>query len=356
MDLDRIRFTVHNHGVDALVALGPENVQALTGCFLPMHRLIPERWVAACIGDTGTPVIIASAFDATSIDVEGWQIQPHHGTERSAVDVLRTWLGQRKGALDLASCTAAQAEAVGIKDDASPLLRELRAVKEPEEIAALRIAARATREAELRTISEPVTGVTEAELAQRLRTELAKGGAEATAFVVLGGRRTALVSHPRPSAQDRFTRGDVIRIDAGGWFGGWVSDLGLTVAAGAAPDESARAYSAVHTALTHLIEACHPGADAGDLFRSVERELALSGLSLAAPHVGHGIGLGVHDAPTLSAASHDRLAAGHVVCVEIVVVQEPFRLHLEETVVVTSSGPDLLSDPPIVAPIPIIVR
>ncbi|MBX6351483.1 MAG: aminopeptidase P family protein [Clostridia bacterium] len=351
MDLERARHEIARHGCEVLLALAPWNVQALTGVYFPTHRIIPERWIVAVVpASSGEPTLVCSDFDAPRSLPSGWRLVPYP-TDGDPVEVLGSLPEVRAAARVAADAEAPASHIRRVEDllgrvaDASDVLRDIRAVKDDREVEHMRKAARGTRRAVLEALAAARPGVDEWALATAIRARLVGAGAECVPFLVLGGRAAAEDAHPTPRQGAALRSGDVLRIDVGGSFEGWLTDLAWTAAVGQAADSARRAYRIAVSCLNDLIDLCRPGIAGHELYASAAERLRRQGLRLAAPHVGHGIGLGVHDAPALSSQSAEVVQEGNVICLEVVTVQGGYRVHVEETVWVTRSGCVLLSDP-----------
>lgn len=358
MDLERARHVVARQGCEVLLALAPSNVQALTGVYFPTHRIIPERWIVAILpASSGQPTLVCSDFDAPASVPPGWRLVTYP-TDGDPVQVFGSLPEVRAAARVAADTDASASQLRRVEDllgpvaDASGVLRNVRAVKDDREVEHMRNAARATRAAVLEALAAATPGVDEWTLATAIRARLVGAGAECIPFLVVGGRAAAADAHPAPRRGAALRPGDVLRIDVGGSFEGWLSDLAWTVAVGWAADPVRHAYRAAVACLNDLIELCRPGIAGYRLYASAVERLRRHGLRLAAPHVGHGIGLGVHDAPALSSQSAEEVQEGNVICLEVVTVQGGYRVHVEETVWVTRSGSLLLSDPPAPSELP----
>lgn len=351
MDLNVAREDLRAQGIDALVAIAPESVQALSGVHYPMHRLLPERWIVAVVPAMGQPWLSVTEFDAPKSSLESWETVLRKN-DRDGASTLCHELRERRlrrVAIDLGTCTAAQARRVrecldGEVVDGSSLIRRLRSIKDENEIELLREAAVKTREATLTALSSGLEGSTYADVARRIRLELVRNGSEAPAFVVIGSNQMAEVAHPVAS-DEAVMRGQLVRCDVGGWFGGWASDLAWTFGVGPVSESVRSVYSALRQALQDVTSSLRPGAMASAVYQQAVRSLDEVGLTLAVPHVGHGIGLGVHDGPALSPTSQDELEPGNVICVELVTIHAGDRFHLEETIAITDSGRTYLSSP-----------
>lgn len=163
----------------------------------------------------------------------------------------------------------------------------------------------------------PVEGATEAELAAELDYRLRRAGSEGVAFdtIVAAGPRSAL---PHASPSERAVReGDLLLVDFGARADGYCSDMTRVFSLGAPEEWQRELHAAVVEAQRAALEALGPGVEAADVDGAARDSLQAVGLAEHFGHsTGHGIGLEVHEGPSLSARSDARLEPGHVVTVE----------------------------------------
>jgi Xaa-Pro aminopeptidase len=232
---------------------------------------------------------------------------------------------------------------------APDLVEGLRAVKAPEEIAAIRDAGRVAGEALASVVGEIRVGLSELEVAALLETALRRAGSEAHPFptIVASGPRAAL-PHARTSAR-RVGAGEWLLLDFGAQVGGYCADVTRTFMVGAAPDARQReVYGVVREAQAAALAGLRAGMTgrAGDAL--ARDRIAAAGFGAAFGHsLGHGLGLEVHEAPRVSKASEEPLAAGAVVTVEPGVYLPGWGgVRIEDDVALGAEGATLLTDIP----------
>lgn len=229
------------------------------------------------------------------------------------------------------------------------LVTPLRMIKSRDEAETIR-AASALAEGVLADIVEELrTGVTEQELAARFIYEFQRRGAKGPSFdpIVLFGARSSL-PHGVPS--DRPLRaGDVVLLDFGCRYGGYCSDLTRTYAfgsiSGAWFDE---VYHLTLTAQTRALDSIRPGMSGKDVDAVARDIIAAAGHGRHFGHgLGHGVGIEIHEAPRLNKESETILEPGMVVTVEPgIYIPGQGGVRIEDLVLVTESGCELLSDTP----------
>jgi Xaa-Pro aminopeptidase len=140
-------------------------------------------------------------------------------------------------------------------------------------------------------------------------------------------------------------RGETVVVDAGAVVGGYASDCTRTFATGPLPDELKRAYDVVLEAQIEGLDAVEPGTTGRDADAAAREVIERNGLGERFGHgLGHGVGLLVHEAPTLRPESEDTLAENHVVTVEPgVYIPGLGGIRIEDLVVVREGEPLVLT-------------
>lgn len=220
------------------------------------------------------------------------------------------------------------------------LVEDLRWTKDPEEIALIERAQAAADEAFERVTSKLAEGVTEREVAFELEVAMRDAGADGLGFPTIAAfGENASEPHHGPGDR-RLAKGDVVKLDFGAQVSGYHSDMTRTVAFGE-PDARIRELHAIvleaHEAGAAAVRAGVPGGDADEAARAVIRDAGYAdnfGHSL-----GHGIGLEVHEGPTLRHDGEDVLPEGTVVTVEPgIYIAGLGGVRIEDMVVVEAEG------------------
>jgi Xaa-Pro aminopeptidase len=242
----------------------------------------------------------------------------------------------------------------GLVDDsvelvaAGNLVEDLRAVKDRGEVEAIRAAAQLADSALQRVLERGLAGRTERDVALQLEAEMRTLGAQGPSFpsIVAAGTHGSL-PHAEPGDRE-IERGVLVTIDWGATLDGYHSDCTRTFATGDLEDEAADVYELVRRAQERSSGEVRAGAE-GKAVDAVSREIiSEAGHGDHYGHgLGHGVGLEVHEQPRLSPNSDDTLVAGNVVTVEPgVYVPGRLGVRIEDLVVVTDDGPDVLSGLP----------
>lgn len=225
------------------------------------------------------------------------------------------------------------------------LVERLRAVKDEAELDALRRAAALSDAVYESLATERLAGRTEAELAWWIETAFRERGAEAVSFVpVVAAGANGARPHHHPGA-DVIPEGTLVTLDIGCVVDGYCSDCTRTFATGELEQELADAYAIVAQAQLDGLGAVRARACGRDVDAASRVAIDAAGLGAAYGHgLGHGVGLEVHEAPTLRAESEDVLEEGNVVTVEPgLYLAGRGGCRIEDLVVVTATGCEVLT-------------
>lgn len=228
---------------------------------------------------------------------------------------------------------------------ASGLVERLRAVKDDLEVAAVASAAELADSIYGTLAEEGLAGRSEKEVAWRIEVLAHERGADGLSFppIVAAGAHAAL---PHAEPRDaQIERGELVVLDLGVILDGYCSDCTRTFATGEIPDEQRAGYELVLSAQRKALDAVVAGAGCADVDALARGVIAEAGMGDRFGHsLGHGVGVEVHELPTLSARSKESLQAGNVVTVEPgVYVEGEYGVRIEDLVVVTDDRPRVLT-------------
>ena len=227
-------------------------------------------------------------------------------------------------------------------------IRKLRVQKDRDEIAYLRKACGISDRALATILHMLRPGVRESEIASELEYQMRQFGASQTAFetIVASGPRSAL---PHGIASNRrIKRGDLVVIDFGADYGGYKADITRTFVIGPPNAKQLRIWKAVFEAQKRGIHAVRPGIHANRIDKHCRGFLARKGLGKWFVHgTGHGVGLDIHEAPTVSSKNREVLLTGMVITVEPGVYLPGWGgVRIEDTLLVTKNGVESLTQSP----------
>ncbi len=225
------------------------------------------------------------------------------------------------------------------------IVEDLRIVKEPEEIELISKAASITDKvfAEILPLIKP--GITEMDLSAEIIYRFMKytGLAPAFASIVASGPNSAM-PHAQPTDR-KLTKGDFLTFDIGAQWKGYASDFTRTVVIGKSSTKHREIYSIVHDAHQRAMDGVKAGVPASNIDKLARSYISEKGYGSYFGHsLGHGVGLNVHEAPSLSSKAKEKLPAGTVVTIEPGIYLPGWGgVRIEDLVVVTKEGVRILS-------------
>jgi Xaa-Pro aminopeptidase len=219
-------------------------------------------------------------------------------------------------------------------------VEQLRAVKDEDELEALRKACAITDRVFERLTEVPFVGRTEREVAWDLAQLFHQEGGDGLAFEsIVGSGPTGSRPHARAGGRE-IGAGELVVVDAGTTIDGYASDYTRTFATGPLDDEAKEVYETVLLAQQTALDGIRAGLSGVDADALARRVIDDSPFAGAMGHgLGHGLGLDVHEDPRLSTESSDVLEPGNVVTVEPgIYLDGKFGVRIEDDVVVTEDG------------------
>ena len=233
--------------------------------------------------------------------------------------------------------------------DALFVLERLRARKSPKELEMLRIASDAVIDSMLAVIQNHGAGATKAELTEALRREETSRGLTFDYCLIAAGS-----SLNRAPSDQRWEKGDVLSLDSGGNYHGYIGDVARMGVIGEPDAELVDLLAEVEAIEQASMKPIRPGAIGKEIYAAANVPLHKSKLHNHIEFLAHGMGLVSHEAPRLTNAGPvpydaydaDRpLETGMVISVETT-LQHPQRgfIKLEDTVVVTPTGFEVYGD------------
>jgi Xaa-Pro dipeptidase len=242
--------------------------------------------------------------------------------------------------------TVAAAEALGFRElvDVAPEIRRLRRTKGPDELEKLARAASITDEATREVMSRLRAGMTELDVALALSAAIgAAGGTLAFDTLVQSGPRSAL-PHGSPSAR-KLAKGDLVLLDFGAVFGGYPADTTRMAVIGEPSGRQLDIHALVLEAHDAAIRAVRAGVTTGDVDAAARDVITAAGMGDHFFHrTGHGLGLEIHEDPSLDPGSKTVLETGMVFTIEPgIYIPGWGGVRIEDDVVVEARGCRMLT-------------
>lgn len=239
--------------------------------------------------------------------------------------------------------------------DSSPLFYEVSAVKTAKEIEIIGTATRITQNAALDVAGEELLGATVGDVKLKYEMAVLRQIAGNPTLGFQGTKCTMSIGGdfaPKTgSAPYRAAAGDIIFFDPGVMLKGYMTDIGRSMVVGKPNELQQRIYTTLILGLETLLANLKPGVACSELFHIGQEAVRNAGTGLHAytrGHLGHAVGIGKNERPPFIApGDHTIVEPGMVFSVELpLYVQGLGGFNIEDTVVVTEQGYELLSDWP----------
>lgn len=233
---------------------------------------------------------------------------------------------------------------------ASAVLRDLRIVKDGDEVALLRQAAHAADRVIAQVAAGRLIGRTEAEVSREIRERLVAEGHDSAEFAIVASGPNA--ASPHHDASDRVIRaGEPLLLDIGGPLGGYGSDITRVLwPTGGDPSNGPdaayrRIYDVLQEAQAEATAGVRPGVPAERVDAIARDIIAGAGFGPNFIHrIGHGIGLEEHEEPWLVAGNAEPLRAGMAFSIEPgIYLEGRYGARIEDIVVCGTDGPVVLN-------------
>lgn len=225
-------------------------------------------------------------------------------------------------------------------DELDRIIAKMRGIKTEQEIELMQKATNLTEEALTEILKKVEVGVCERELALFMEMYMRQHGAVGVAFdlIIISGKKTSM-PHGVPDDK-KLEYGDLITLDIGADVEGYKSDMTRTVALGAVSDYQAKVYDVVKTAQQAALDKIKSGVSCGEVDRTARDIIYKAGFEGCFGHAtGHGVGLDIHEKPSLSPNNCFKLESGMVVTSEPgIYLDNEFGVRIEDMVLVTDDG------------------
>jgi Xaa-Pro aminopeptidase len=230
--------------------------------------------------------------------------------------------------------------------DATDLLWSLRRIKSDAEIGYLRQAARITGQAVSELMQNAREGWTERQVYRHIASRVMSLGADRPGYIPVNADSHAPDSLTGGPTERTLLAGRTVYLGAGCVFRGYWSDLVRCLAVGRASDHQRRMYAAIGRAMDQCLAIMRPGIAVADVMRASLAAFEAAGLQdrvNRGGRIGLGTGLDLSEPPSISLDDSSTLEAGMVLYIEPNCQTEEGNFMVEETVLVTDEGIQMLS-------------
>jgi len=228
-------------------------------------------------------------------------------------------------------------------NEASNIFMGLRTIKTPDELELMRKAASIIVQGIDAGVKAIRVGATELNIGFEIERNIKQSGGESVPFcIVLRGENTALPHGSSSKAEVR--RGDAVMMDVGATYEGYFADLTKTVFVGSASAEQREIYDIVIRAQAKAIESVEPGTHASEIDKAARDVIKAAGYGERFIHrTGHGLGLEVHEEPSVTAICKTVLKPGMTFTVEPgIYLPQEFGVRIEDNIAVTDKGKETI--------------
>jgi len=370
-DAKRLDRLMDEAGMDVLLVTSKHNVQYLLGghrsiFFDYMDAMGLSRYLPIMVYPKGKPD--KAAYFGHRLENFQHQVKPFWVSEVQANSSGS--LDTMKKATDYLKRSGIPAKRIGIETTFMPLdagtalksampdseikdalvvLERQRLRKSPQELAMLKDSSEKVIDAMLATIAQHGPGSTKAEITETLRREEVNRGLTFEYCLIAAG-----TSHNRAPSPQRWEKGDVLSVDSGANYHGYIGDLARMAILGEPDSELEDLLGEIETIQRAAFEPIKAGAMGGEIYAAGEALVAKSKQHNNLEFLAHGMGLVSHEAPHLTNTgpvpytdedAHRPLEAGMVISVETT-LKHPSRgfIKLEDTIAVTDTGFEIFGE------------
>lgn len=354
--INQISTYLKKHNIDAAFITTPDNVFYVSGFRSNPH----ERLLGVLILQDAEPLMILPQMEVPDAKNAGWNfdVVGHQDTDQPW-QLLKQAIENKKItpsqiAIEKSHMTVERLEAIQeLYPDVTftrldDQLNSMRVVKDANELAILREAAAYADYAIEVGVSEIAEGKTELEILTAIELALKKKGISHMSFdtMVLSGPKTAS-PHGKPGDR-KIQKGDLVLFDLGVIYKGYCSDITRTVAFGEPSTKQKEVYETVRKAEQAAVDAVKPGVKAMELDKIARDIITEAGYGEFFTHrLGHGLGISVHEFPSVTGNNEMELIEGMVFTIEPGIYDPSITgVRIEDDVVVTKDGVEVLTKYP----------
>jgi Xaa-Pro dipeptidase len=370
-DHQRLDRLMDAAGIDVILATSKHNAQYLLGgyrfiFFAAMDAIGHSRYLPVVIYEKGKPE--HSAYVGNKMEGHQQQVKPFWtpsvqtaswGTvdaAKLAVEHLKK-IGMAKARIGYEPAFLSADAYLALRDilpeaklvDATHTLERLRAIKAPEELEKLRLASELITDSMLAVFQGHGEGASKAELVEALRREETDRGLNFEYCLLTLGS-----SHNRAVSPQRWGKGEVLSLDSGGNYHGYIGDLCRMGVLGEPDGELSDILDEIESVQQAAFAKCRAGVRGGDMIAAAESVLKKGPNAACNDFFAHGMGVITHEAPFLMTnhpVAYEGIDAEHPLEAGMVISVETTMLHprrgfikIEDTVAIKADGHELLGD------------
>lgn len=343
--LQLLQSYLKDQQVEASMITSPINIYYFTGFFSDPH----ERFMALWVTKEGQTVLYVPSLDEESAakasavrtiipikdtDDPYERLKQECGASLKRVGIEKKIMSVFQGE-KLKECFEGAAFL-----DVEDFIMTLRSKKSKEEIQLVRKAIEVVERVLAHGVSKVAPGVTELEITAEMEYQMKVLGAERPAFstMVLSGKNSAL-PHGRPGNR-KIESGEFLLFDLGVFVGGYCSDITRTFIVGVGSEKQQDIYETVRIAVEKAIDSVKAGDPIGKVDRAARDYIESQGYGQYFIHrVGHGLGLDVHEAPSIHSNNQTMMEPGLLFTIEPgIYIPEIGGVRIEDDIYIGEDG------------------
>ncbi|MBU5626906.1 Xaa-Pro peptidase family protein [Oscillibacter sp. MSJ-2] len=354
---EKLKRQMEADGLDLVIACSPENSYYFMQTYIVTQTTLRDRLGLGLFPLDGEPAFVACSVERSIAEAECWIKDKRYYTEfvqspmEPVIQILREkGFARRTIGLEMdylttrfyRELTEALPEATFVS--CTNTLKKVRMVKEPLEIECLSRAAQGICQAVEKAFSETSVGDTERMLDHRIKRNLLDLGAQDFTFYCMGTGEKSLLVHALPD-DTVFTQGEVMRMDYGARFSLYNADLARTAVIGPGCRKHIEIFQRLCEVYYEVVSTMRAGVSTRELFDLCKTRCAAARLPFTMPHIGHSLGIDLHEEPMLSPSQEFILQENMVFNVEPLITCDGRLYHIEDTILIKKDGYEVLSQP-----------
>ncbi len=346
--------------LDAILIVSPTGTCYMSGCYLLTQLVIPEREAYVLLTQDGRRSYLVCNLEEKSArhhsDIDDIHIYiefaelPANAAGRLLMSkgLGNGHIGIESHALSAASLSHLKASCPNAAfvswDDA---FKEALIIKSKSEAEAVQTAGEATRMAIIEGFTQSTPGSSERDVANRILAGIMNAGIHPL-FNVFAAGPNMLETHA--TASERILqKGEIVRIDMGGrqLSNNYLADMARTAVVGPPSKKQREIYSALADIQKTVMDACIPGKPISSLYELCVEKYNEFQLPFMMPHIGHGMGIDLHEVPMINAKNQTPIQPGMILNIEpfVALPDRNESYHIEDLVYVTEGAPQFLTEP-----------
>ena len=359
--LRRLQDAVRTAGLDALLLTNPKNVLYITGIapmmegsVMPFHDpeyfalIQPERCDVLCDGRYIAEIKGRAGFTANLLEAPV--------SAKVIGDKIKGLLSPSARNIGYESDAMLHRDAIALMEHlpaytwkpAEQLPADMRVIKSREEIELIRKAQAITGDAFGHMCKTIRVGMTEKQVALAIGNYLREHSEGNSFNPIVAFGETGAFPHYVPSPDRKLQKGQMVLLDFGGIYRGYCGDLTRMLVMGKADARMREVYDMVLAAQQKCLDGLRPGKTCHELDALCRDYFASKGCADAFSHgTGHGVGLAIHEPPTLKRTFQNKVAPGMIVTIEPGLYFSGWGgVRIEDLVVITETGHENLTPTP----------